>query len=58
MPEPTITPEHPVVTAMQSLADHFDGVFVNHSNGVTEDVGGSIRATLTAALALGESPRP
>ena len=54
----TASTDRPIVTAMQSLADHFDGVFVNHSNGVTEDVGGSIRATLTAALALGESPRP
>jgi hypothetical protein len=49
----TTTTEHPVVTAMQSLAGHFDGVFVSHGNGVTEDVGGSIRATLTAAMTKG-----
>ena len=57
MPDPN-TSDDPVVVAMTSLADHFEGLLVDHGNGVTEDVAGSIRATLTAALALGESPRP
>ncbi|EYR64665.1 hypothetical protein N866_07075 [Actinotalea ferrariae CF5-4] len=56
MADPTPS-DHPVVTAMLSLADHFDGVHIQHGNGVTEDVAGSIRATLTAATAIAQAPR-
>lgn len=51
MPDPNPS-DDPVVVAMTSLADHFEGLLVDHGNGVTEDVAGSIRATLTAATTI------